>query len=104
MTLSRIKEYLGDKIAVTLNPKFWIMLNHYSPDLDKFINDALNEGHIFQDVGKYHASLKGVSFWVENYPYGAFSIGYRFRPSRATIRRAMRSLVKSYLEEQRKNP
>lgn len=102
MKLNRIAEYLGDKIAVTLNPKFWIMLNHYSSDLDKFINDSLNEGCVFQDVSNYRASLKGVSFWIENYPYGSFAVGKQFRPSRATVRRAMRTLVKSYLEE--KNP
>ena len=74
-----------------LMPSFWIMLEPYSPGLDRFVNHSLDQGQVPERVDYYHATLNGKTFWVANWPYG-YATTQGFRPSRATIIRFREAL------------
>ena len=69
-----------------LLPKYWIMLNDYSPTVDKwFKNHIKNNTLTIQDYDGYSAIFNGIECWVANYPYGFKVETTGTRPSRATI-------------------
>lgn len=81
-------------------PSFWLMNHSYSELHDKKLN-ALMDKYPFTSINCYTACLGNVEVWIANYPYGVGIYGMcRYsRPSRLTIVRMNRKLIKDQLKE-----
>ncbi len=92
-------------LKVLLTPNCWLQLQDYSPVWDAQLRHLLDSGVKFGDVSHTGCSAKIGKYevWIENHPYASFTPyqGLKFRPSRATILRAMDHLVKDVLEVQK---
>lgn len=101
------------------NPRYWIMLNPYCPDLDRILNDMMNDNAPIKKKYYYDGSLcKGIvlfgrkELWVANYPYsyGHFisfdSLESYSSPFNKNKRRAKRKTIyrlHKYIEWELKN-
>ena len=77
-------------------PMYWFMHNPYSLEVDLLINKLL-DNYKFTEIGEYTAILGKTEIWIANKPYGAInvysdSVLENYRPSRLTIKRALRLL------------
>lgn len=52
------------------NPQFWVRADPTSPELTKFIHEALDKGEIPIQVNEFEIILSGMRLWGSNYPYG----------------------------------
>lgn len=117
-------QYIKDIFTIIFNPKFWSMNNRYSKNWNRELNKLMEthnfeylDDYIYRYKGKipnrpHYVKLGGVTIWVENYPYASFvrsNVGSILfegsrRPSRLTIIRANRKMLKDLLpkEEKRK--
>lgn len=88
-------------------PKYWTMLGYYDKHLDKWLSDAIKLNR-FKILSQFEAEIGGKIFWIENYPYGSFTLSEKSffdrtdpnekaRPSRLTIKRAWEKLQKEKL-------
>jgi len=90
-----IKFLLG--LQFIFRPDYWVMNNSYSKELDKFMNDLL-DNYEFESINEYTAKLGGITIWISNVPYAAM-IPYEreihnldIRPSRLTIKKGLKKL------------
>ena len=83
-------------------PHYWIMNNEYSPKWDKELNKLLDEYTFDKSTrDQWSVSIGDVKMWVslDTYPYASFLPLFGngrgdFRPSRLTIRKAYKKLIK----------
>ncbi len=87
---------------VLFTPSCWLQLQSYSPVWDAQLRHLLDSGEKFSNLSPTGCSAKigKHEVWIENHPYASFTPyqGLKYRPSRATILRAMDHLVKDVLE------
>lgn len=82
---------LFNKLKNILYPfhPIWILMNYrYSKKWDQKLN-YLMDNQRFENISNYVATIGEYTLWIENYPYASFC-NDGVRPSRKTIRRAMR--------------
>jgi len=98
--LSKITKILKDNIWI-FKPSFWCMIDNYSSEADKIINDIMYNERIRADFieRRYHHEYNsghpyinldlGYMIWLVNYPYRYAVVtkkeGVDTRPSRKTI-------------------
>lgn len=93
---------------VLFHPSYWFQINSckYSEQLDKSLNQLLDEGTPFKILNGYYVQLGSYVLWFRNHPYASFetkielllteegTIDYKVRPSRRTRARLMAALLK----------
>lgn len=75
------------------HPSFWIQLNRYDEDWDRFITQAIKHDASVQLISAFTITINGYYLWIGNYPYGFGTtepinepkFRYNVRPSRKTI-------------------
>jgi len=88
-------------LAVTVNPRYWVMMYPLNRKWDAELRRLLREGAAVKVIDEYNATIGPYTVWTENYPYAAFvpcesyrrrglPIAPRVRPTRRTIRLAWR--------------
>lgn len=83
-------------------PKYWLKQYPYCPRLDIKINNYLDQGVKFANIGWYTTDLgdlKGI--WIAGYPfaYGKLWQVYDYQPSRMTIKRMRQVMLKQIESE-----
>lgn len=98
--LSSLFELIYYPFYFLFHPRFWIMNDKYWDVWDREFNRLLDT-YEWGEVTQYTARLGAHRIWISNYPYGAFTIysdsfarTLNFRPSRKTILKAHKSLLK----------
>jgi len=93
-----VKHFLN-WLAVTLDPRFWIMFGRRSPAWDLELRRLIDTGEPFVPITECRARIGRHKTWIKNYPYGAFTLVSPFddkpteiRPSRRTVRLAWKHL------------
>lgn len=84
-------------IRTLFNPNYWLMNDPYNEEWDKKLNNLLDV-YDFEIGGEFTARLGSVIIWAGNHPYGSFHPYdpiISVRPSRKTIRRAYKKLMKA---------
>ena len=81
-------------IWLAFHPSYWLQNYDYSSDWDKELNALLDAGE-FEVIDEYTADICGIKVWITNEPYAVMRkytlLGPQsHRPSRWTIRRALR--------------
>ena len=93
-------------LKVLLTPGCWLQLYSYNKHWDEELNRLMDSGEKFKDVSSHTAIIGGYCVWIKNHPYASFTPYYtglpEFRPSRATILRAMDKLVADVIEAKTK--
>lgn len=83
-------------------PKYWCMNHPYCPMLDKKINNFLDKGVKFENITGSTADLGDLKdIWIWGYPYAFGKIWnkYHYQPSRLTIKRMRKVLLKQIESE-----
>ena len=84
-------------IWLALHPSYWLQNYKYDKKWDEEINSLMDSGE-FKIIDGYCAEINGVLIWTENQPYATMRYMHKLwqveshRPSRRTIRRALRKL------------
>lgn len=76
-----------------VKPTLWVQNNTYSPAVDDFVRDIIDNNTSFDDYSEHTVTFGGITIWVSNYPYSYGTVhnikGSRSlpkgRPSRLTI-------------------
>ena len=102
---------MKDFLWLLFHPPYWMMNCDYSKEWDEWLNAAMKKEKFRLLSDGFHARICGATIWIRNHPYDSFTAfikttqlwDNRFtvtevRPSRITIRNAMRKL-----EEEKKN-
>lgn len=79
-------------------PEYWDMNYEYDKDIDELFKELLDKFE-FERINQYRCKLGPVMVWVGNAPYACMIIQdyaslERLRPSRLTIKRALKMLPK----------
>lgn len=77
-------------LQFVFKPRYWQKKYQYCPILDKKINQLLDQGVKFTNIGGATADLGDLKkVWIANYPfsYGHLYLQYDYQPSRLTIKR-----------------
>lgn len=85
-------------LQFVFKPTYWLKQHSYCPRLDKRINDLLDQGIKFTNIGWYTADLGDLKdIWISGYPfsYGKIWRKYPYQPSRLTIKRMQQVLIES---------
>ncbi len=92
-------------LKALFTPGCWLQLQSYNKCWDEELTRLLDSGEKFKNVSTHTANIGGYIVWIANHPYGSFTPNHafikEFRPSRATILRAMDHLVKDVSEVQK---
>ena len=83
-------------------PKYWLRQHPYCPRLDIKINNSLDQGVKFANIGWYTADLGDLKdIWISGYPfaYGKLWKQYDYQPSRLTIKRMRQVMLKQIESE-----
>jgi hypothetical protein len=78
-------------------PKYWLKQHPYCPRLDRKINKLLDDGVLFVNIGWYAADLGDLKdIWISGYPFSFGNLWevYDYQPSRTTIKRMRKVLLK----------
>lgn len=82
-------------------PLYWFLSYKYSREWDEKLSQLIEDNYCFEEITHYTAKINGITVWVSNHPYASFYIynpEIRVRPSRLTIERAHRHLIKSIIK------
>lgn len=80
-----------------IRPNYWFMNYPYSQEWDEEIKE-LSEKSI-TEIERYSCRMGEVLIWIENHPYASFTpYSCNFRPSRMTIYKLHKKLIKSQIE------
>lgn len=84
-------------------PSYWILKDGYSEGWDHKLNKLLDENS-FKNFDYYTAVLGTQKIWIANHPYASFTPHGDYskkvmRPSRLTIKRARKKLLKDMFGE-----
>ena len=91
-------------IKYLFKPKFWRMEYPYSRQWDDKLNEMLDKENNVRVINEFRADVGGIKVWIGNYPYAYGNPELvDIRPSRATIERLHKAVIKSVLEEGLKN-
>lgn len=114
--MKKIRNFFGH-LSFIFRPRYWVMLGYYDEHADQKLL-RLAETNDFEPVNAfdgdevvYHVKLGDAYYWVSNFPYGFFTEsrlsfnneGYKIfscdnthclRPSRLTIHRLHKKLIK----------
>jgi len=89
--------FIKSYFFVILSPSYWLMNDKYDKEWDRELN-RLMDSNKFIEIDTYTAEIGGVVVWIVNQPYGTMCryedrVGpLKHRPSRWTIRRAIKKL------------
>lgn len=89
-----------DYFKVYLNPKFFLMNDPYSSELNKHILSNLSNAKM---LSQYYMDVGGIVLWASNYPY-AYATFEGFRPSRLTIYRLRKAVLINKLKGELQPP
>ena len=99
--MGKFKQFILN-LQFIFKPRYWVMNYEYSPKWDKKLNELLDK-HTFDKStwDKYSVSIGDFTIWIslDTYPYASFlpffgNVRGDFRPSRLTIRKAYKKLIK----------
>lgn len=82
-----------------LTPTMWIRIHPTDQALDEWFRECLSEGVYFTHIDRCTARLKGVEVWIANHPYASFTVGGSGLPSRLTVYRLQKLLMRSRVEQ-----
>lgn len=82
-----------------LTPSMWIRNKVTDQALDEWFRECLSEGVYFTHISIYTARLKGVEVWIANHPYASFTVDGSGLPSRLTVYRLQKLLMRSRVEQ-----
>ena len=81
-----------------LTPSMWLRNHTTDQALDEWFRECLSEGVYFTHIGRHTAKLKGVEIWTANHPYASFTVDGIGLPSRLTVYRLQKLLMRSRVE------
>ena len=82
-----------------LTPAMWLRNHTTDQALDEWFRECLSEGVHFTNIGRCTARLKGIEVWIANHPYASFTVGGSGLPSRLTVYRLQKLLMRSRVEQ-----
>lgn len=82
-----------------LTPSMWLRNHRTDQALDEWFRECLSEGVHFTNIGRCTARLKGVEVWIANHPYASFTVDGSGLPSRLTVYRLQKLLMRSRVEQ-----
>lgn len=96
------------RLKFIFKPSFWLRSRPYSKEWDETLSRLIDEGHYFENISEFTATIAGVEVWIANYPYASFdplskdNKGKRIYgplPSRLTAERAYERLFASVVKK-----
>lgn len=82
-----------------LTPSMWLRNHSTDQALDEWFRECLSAGVHFTNIGSCTARLKGVTVWIANHPYASFTVDGSGLPSRLTVYRLQKLLMRSRVEQ-----
>lgn len=97
--MNKLLYWISAVVFCLLTPSMWVRNHATDQALDEWFRECLSEGVYFTHIGRQTAKLKGVEVWITNHPYASFRVGGSGLPSRLTVYRLQKLLMRSRVEQ-----